>query len=115
LYTGHSFREQLVFNLKLLNMKKLAYLFVMIAGMTLAAVNVNAQDAKSTAAPVKTEAKATCCKSGDKACCKKDAASTCTKKDATTTSQNVTDKKGSCCKAKTEASASDVKSTKSVN
>jgi hypothetical protein len=93
-------------------MKKLAYLFVMIAGMTLAAVNVNAQDAKSTSATVKKEAKTTCCKSGDKACCKKDAASTCAKKDAATSSLNATDKKSSCCKAKTEAPATEVKSTK---
>ena len=105
-------------------MKKLVYLFVMIAGMTLAAVNVNAQDAKSTSTNAKKETTAACCKKGDKKCCKKDApstctkkdaASTCTKKDSTTTSQNVTDKKGSCCKAKTEASTSEVKNTKSVN
>ena len=96
-------------------MKKLVYLFVMIAGMTLAAVNVNAQDAKNTSTTAKKETTAACCKNGDKKCCKKDAASMCTKKDASTTSQNVTDKKGSCCKAKTEASTSEVKNTKSVN
>ncbi len=70
-------------------MKKLFYLFVMVAGLTLAAANVNADDAKSKEKPAtactKSGDKAACCKSGDKAadakCCKKDAA-TCTKKEA---------------------------------
>ena len=57
----------------------------MVAGLTIAAVNVNAQDAKPAKAATsccKSGDKAACCKSGDKAACKKDAG-TCTKKDAT--------------------------------
>ena len=96
-------------------MKKLVYLFVMIAGMTLATVNVNAQEAKKASATVKKEATAACCKNGDKMadgkCCKKEMVSACANKDASTASQNVTDKKGACCKAKTE-SASSASSTK---
>lgn len=78
-------------------MKKLFYLFVMIAGLTLASVNVNAEDTKGKekattaccksgekAACTKSGEKAACCKSGDKAeakkCCSKEAAS-CTKKE----------------------------------
>ena len=99
-------------------MKKLAYLFVMIAGMTLASVNVNAQDAKNTSTTVKKEAAAACCKGGDNASCgkcgSKVAASACTNKDASTTNQNVNDKKGACCKAKTELTVSEVKDTKSA-
>jgi len=69
-------------------MKKLFYLFVMIAGMTLASVNVNAQDASAkpkTAACCKSGDKKACCKSGDKA-----AATKCTKK----TTADATVKKG---------------------
>ena len=70
-------------------MKKLIYLFVMVAGLTLATTNVDAQDAKVKEKPAtactKSGNKAACCKSGDKTaaakCCKKDAAA-CTKKDA---------------------------------
>ena len=72
-------------------MKKLFYLFVMVAGMTLASVNVNAQDATSkpkAATCCKSGAK--CCKSGDKAaagkCCKKASADASTKKKSSTTS-----------------------------
>ena len=92
-------------------MKKLAYLFVMIAGMTLAAVNVNAQDAKSSSTPVKKETTAGCCKSGTKTadgkCCKKGSTAACTKKDAS----SAKDKKGTCCKAKSGATACAAKST----
>ena len=104
-------------------MKKLAYLFVMIAGMTLAAVNVNAQDAKSSPTPVKKEtttgccksgtktAEGKCCKSGDKTadvkCCKKGTTAACTKKDAS----SAKDKKGTCCKAKSGSTACAAKST----
>jgi len=73
-------------------MKKLFYLFVMIAGMTLASVNVNAQDATSkpkAATCCKGGDKKACCKSSDKAaagkCCKKASADATTKKDATAT------------------------------
>jgi hypothetical protein len=82
----------IIIYLKVLNMKKLAYLFVMIAGMTLAVVNVNAKDPKSSSTTVKKEATTTCCKKG--------AASTCANKDANMTCTK--DKKGTCCKAKTE-------------
>lgn len=99
-------------------MKKLVYLFVMIAGMTLSVVNVYAQDAKCASATVKKEATAACCKSSDKMadgkCCKKETASACVNKVASTTSQNLTDKKGTCCKTKTEATASDAKGTNST-
>ena len=95
-------------------MKKLAYLFVMIAGMTLAAVNVNAQDAKAKAAAKETTA--ACCKAGDKMaagkCCMKDATSACANKDAGMTSQKMNDKKGACCMTKTEPTASNAKGTK---
>jgi len=96
-------------------MKKLVYLFVMIAGMTLASVSVNAQDAKSTTAPVKKEASA-CCKSGEKmadgkTCCKA-ATATCANKSASTAS---TDKPAACSKSKAEATTSAVKDSKKVN
>jgi hypothetical protein len=80
-----------IVNAKLFKMKKLIYLFVMVAGMTLATANVNAQDAKSsdkakTEACSKSGEKSACCKSGDKAaCCKsgdKGEAGKCCKKDA---------------------------------
>jgi hypothetical protein len=48
-------------------MKKLFYLFVMVAGMTLLSVNVNADDTKVKEKP----AAAACCKAGDKAGCAK--------------------------------------------
>jgi len=73
-------------------MKKLFYLFVMVAGITLASVNVNAQDATSkpkAATCCKSGDKKSCCKSGDKAaagkCTKKTSADATTKKDASTT------------------------------
>jgi len=53
-------------------MKKLVYLFVMIAGMTLATANVKAED--------KPKAKTECSKDCKKACCKDKAA--CSKKEA---------------------------------
>jgi hypothetical protein len=56
-------------------MKKLIYLFVMIAGMSLAVSNADAKDTKSTAKP-ETSA---CCKSGEKKCCSKEAAEKCQK------------------------------------
>ncbi|MEI6680284.1 MAG: hypothetical protein WCL21_16870 [Mariniphaga sp.] len=66
-------------------MKKLIYLFVMIAGMSLAVSNANAKDTKSTAKPET----AACCKSGDKKCCSKDAAGKCQKgSDAKETSKD---------------------------
>jgi len=96
-------------------MKKVTYLFVMIVGMTLAAVNVNAQDAKSTTPPAKKEATA-CCKSGEKLAdgktCSKEAAAACANKGASTAS---TDKPAACCKSKGEATASDAKSTKTID
>lgn len=96
-------------------MKKLTYLFVMIAGLTLASVNVNAQDAKGTSAPVKKEAGA-CCKSGmkmaDGKTCSKEAAAACANKGTGTAS---TDKPAACCKSKAEATTSKVKDTKKVN
>jgi hypothetical protein len=96
----------IIINAKLLKMKKLIYLFVMVAGMTLASVNVNAQDAKGTTDPVKKEATAACSKSTSSAACsksdKKDGAACCAKKDAST-----------CTGAKTDASKEkEVKSTK---
>ena len=95
-------------------MKKLAYLFVMIAGMTLAAVNVNAQDAKSCSATAKKEATA-CCKSGEKTAdgktCTKEVAAACASKG---TSAAVNDKAGACSKSKTEATVAEAKVTKSV-
>jgi hypothetical protein len=103
-----------IINVKLLNMKKLSYLFVMIAGMTLATMNVNAQDAKS--APAKKEATAACCKSGEAACAKKcdmkGTASAGANKDANSTSQN---KSGVCTKAKAETTVSEAKVSKTVN
>jgi len=96
-------------------MKKATYLFLMIVGMTLASVNVNAQDAKSTTAPVKKEASA-CCKNGGKMAdgktCSKEAAAACANKGAGTAS---TDKPSTCCKAKAEATTSEVKDSKKVN
>ena len=95
-------------------MKKATYLFLMIVGMTLASVNVNAQDAKSTTAPVKKEASA-CCKNGkmaDGKTCSKEAAAACANKGAGTAS---TDKPSTCCKAKAEATTSEVKDSKKVN
>ena len=62
-------------------MKKLIYLFVMVAGMTLASVNVNAQDSKPKAATsCSKDCKKSCC-SGDKAACK-GTDKTCSKKEA---------------------------------
>ena len=100
-------------------MKKLVYLFVMMAGMTLASVNVNAQDAKGKAAPAK-ETTAACCKSGDKSMCgkcgsKETTAATCTKKDAGTASVTGTAKGGACCKAAGESTVSKAKVEKTVN
>ena len=96
-------------------MKKLVYLFVMIAGMTLASVPVNAQDAKNTVDPVKKEASA-CCKSGakmaDGKACNKEAVAACANKGASTAS---TDKPAACCKSKAEATTSEVKDSKKVN
>ena len=95
-------------------MKKATYLFLMIVGMTLASVNVNAQDAKSTAAPVKKEA-STCCKSGEKmadgkTCSKEAAAAACANKGTAST-----DKPAACCKSKAEATTSEVKDSKKIN
>lgn len=62
-------------------MKKLIYLFVMVAGMTLAGVNVSAQDSKPKAATAcSKDCKKACCK--DKAACEKGGDKACTKKDA---------------------------------
>ena len=99
-------------------MKKLAYLFVMVAGMTLAAVNVNAQDAKGSKTTGTKEVTAACCKSGDKAMCgkagDKTTASACTK-GAGMTSQKETGKTGACCKATAQSTASQKKVSKTVN
>jgi len=97
-------------------MKKLVYLFVMVAGMTLASYSVNAKDPKKAPEPVKKEATAACCKAGDKAmegkCCEKSATNASAGKDASTASQKMSDKKGACCMSKTEATASETKGTK---
>lgn len=103
-----------IINAKLLNMRKLSYLFVMIAGMTLATMSVNAQDAKS--APVKKEATAACCKSGDAASAKKcdmkgTASACCANKNANTTTQTSNDKSGSSSTSKTTVSESKVSKT----
>jgi len=97
-------------------MKKATYLFLMIVGMTLTSVNVNAQDAKSTTTPAKKEA-TSCCKSGEKMAdgktCSKEAAAACANKGASTAS---TDKPAAaCCKSKAGATASEAKSTKTIN
>ena len=95
-------------------MKKLTYLFVMIVGMTLASVSVNAQDAKSTTAPVKKEA-TSCCKNGAKMAdgktCTKEQAAACANKSTSTASTD----KPACTKAKAEATTSEVKDSKKVN
>lgn len=63
-------------------MKKLIYLFVMVAGMTLAGVNVNAQDNKpKEATACSKDCKKSCCKAGDKATCK-GTDKACSKKEA---------------------------------
>ena len=90
----------------------------MIAGMTLATVNVNAQDKKD--APVKKEATAACSKSADAAsaakCDKKmDASASTAGKDAGSACQKTADKSGACCKSKSGATASEAKVTKTVN
>ncbi|NEW82071.1 MAG: hypothetical protein GZ094_06870 [Mariniphaga sp.] len=94
-------------------MKKATYLFLMIVGMTLASVNVNAQDAKSTTAPVKKEA-SSCCKSGEKMAegktCSKEAAAACANKGTASA-----DKPAACCKSKAEATTSEVKDSKKIN
>ncbi len=111
-----SFEELVIINVKLLNMKKLVYLFVMIAGMTLASVNVNAQDAKSTSATAKKETTAACSKSGEKLAdgktCSKSTAAACANKGTSTAS---TDKPAACCKSKAEATTSEIKDSKKVN
>ncbi|HEY3389179.1 MAG TPA: hypothetical protein VGK38_06370 [Prolixibacteraceae bacterium] len=100
-------------------MKKVTYLFVMIVGMTLATLSVNAQDAKSTTAPVKKEATA-CCKDGGKmadgkTCTKGATASADATKGTSATSQKVSDKSGACCKSKSAATASEAKVSKTVD
>ena len=99
-------------------MRKLSYLFVMIAGITLATMSVNAQDAKS--APVKKEATSACCKSGDAASAKKcdmkgTAAASCTNKNANATTQNSNDKSGKSNASKTESTVSEAKVSKTAN
>ena len=109
-----SFELQFCINVKLLNMKKLTYLFVMIVGMTLASVNVNAQDAKSTQAPVKKEA-SSCCKGGkmaDGKTCSKEQAAACAGKSKSTADAT---QPAACTKSKTVATTSEVKGTKKVN
>ena len=92
-------------NAKLLKMKKLIYLFVMVAGMTLASVNVNAQEAKAAAGDGKKSATSACCAKGTSsaACCDKMSSSACTKKEGTNTTSS---------KAKTEPVAVKAKETK---
>lgn len=115
---------RLIFNVifsidNLFKMKKIAYLFVMIAGMTLASVSVNAQDTKSAKTPVAKEVKAACCKNGGKAsggsCCMKQAASAGANTNATMTDQKGNGKTGTCCATKTEASVAKTKVSKTVN
>ena len=111
--------KMIIINSNLLKMKKLFYLFVIIAGMTLAAVNVNAQDpkcaAKCAAAAGKKDATAACCKAGEKMSCGKEAsketASASSKKDSGTAGQ----KSGTsaCCAAKAGSAVSEVKDQKS--
>jgi hypothetical protein len=83
-------------------MKKLFYLFVMVAGMTLLSVNVNADDTKVKEKP----AAAACCKAGDKEGCAKscdkavsckggekaEGAKVCTKDAAASTKKDATKK-----------------------
>ena len=92
-------------NAKLLKMKKLIYLFVMVAAMTLASVNVNAQDPKAPACDAKKGTTSACCAKGTSsaACCDKMSSSGCTKKETTTVSSP---------KAKTEPEAEKTKETK---
>ena len=99
-----SFVNTFNINAKLLKMKKLIYLFVMVAGMTLAAVNVNAQDAKAATGDSKKSATSACCAKGSSgaSCCDKTAGASCCKKDATTASS----------KAKTEPVAQKTKEAK---
>ena len=88
-------------------MKKLIYLFVMVAGMTLASVNVNAQESKAAAGDGKKSATSACCAKGTSSasCCDKMSGAACTdKKDASTSS--------AATKAKTEPVAQKAKETK---
>lgn len=94
-------------------MKKLTYLVVMIVGMTLASVNLYAQDAKSTTPPAKKEA-ATCCKTGEKMADGKTCSKSCAK-DVSATTQKAGDKTGTCTKSKAATTASEAKVSKTVN
>jgi hypothetical protein len=84
-------------------MKKLIYLFVMVAGMTLASVNVNAQDPKAPACDAKKGATAGCCAKGSSSACGDKTAAACTGKKETATTES---------KAKTEPVAEKAKDTK---
>jgi hypothetical protein len=90
-------------------MKKLLYVFLMISGMALSIVNVNAQDPKCCGPK---ETKMACCKSAEKddagKCANKGATSGCVKKDAATTGEKIKDDK-STCKAKDVSTASEAK------
>jgi hypothetical protein len=90
-------------NVKLLKMKKLIYLFVMVAGMTLASVNVNAQDPKAPACDAKKGATAGCCAKATSTACGDKAAAACTGKKETATTES---------KAKTEPVAAKATDTK---
>ena len=90
-------------NAKLLKMKKLIYLFVMVAGMTLASVNVNAQDPKAPACDAKKGATAACCAKGSSSACGDKAAACCAGKKETATTDS---------KAKSEPVAEKAKDTK---
>ncbi len=90
-------------NAKLLKMKKLIYLFVMVAGMTLASVNVNAQDPKAPASDAKKGATAACCAKGSSSACGDKAAACCAGKKETATTDS---------KAKSEPVAEKAKDTK---
>jgi len=98
----------MIINAKLLKMRKLIYLFVMMAGMILAINSANGQDPKCKSK----EAKMVCCKTGDKAvagkCCKKEIASCCKNKNVSQSCQKVNDNKGTC-KHKDGSAASETK------
>lgn len=84
-------------------MKKLIYLFVMVAGMTLASVNVNAQDPKAPACDAKKGTAAACCAKASSSACGDKAAAACSGKKETATTDS---------KAKTEPVAEKAKDTK---
>jgi hypothetical protein len=98
----------MIINVKLLKMRKLIYLFVIMAGMTLAVNHANGQDPKC----MSKEAKMACCKTGDKTvagkCCKKETATCCKNKNVNQSCQKGNNNKG-LCKPKDVSAASETK------